>query len=209
VADEHDFDDLKLTGDESGETADEFAADLDFSSLDEVAAEPVAEAADVEPVEPMAETAENATVEAVDLEAREGGPVEQAREPDLDEEDEDKEPSKLPLVLEVLAVIGVPVGLILLALNGTLAYWTSGYAVAMAFIPYVLWKGRATSTVFTVFLGCVLAAELTAIYVLFVELSRYEFDMKARTGKQQRVAVVQPIERGLLAYRDGVTKLPA
>jgi hypothetical protein len=205
VADENDFDDLKLSGNDGDETADEAAADFDFAPFDETTADAVDVEAVAEDLDAVAETAESGAVEAVDLETLDGTAAE--HQPDLDEEEEEKEPSKLPVLLEVLAVVGVPVVLVGLYFYGKMEYWTAGYAMAMTFIPYVLWKGRLTSTVFTVFLGCVLAAELTAIYVLFVELSRYNFDMKGRAGKQQRVAVVQPIERDLVPHFGGTTKL--
>jgi hypothetical protein len=197
VAEDNDFEELDLTGNESGQSEEE-AADFDFAPLEETAAEPLAEPlAEAAEVEPGAELAQSDAAETVDLSSSEAGPT--AHDHDLDEEEEEeKEPSKLPVLLEIIAVIAVPVALVGLYFYGKIEYWTAGYAVGIAFVPYVLWKGRASSTVFTVFLGCVLVAEMTAIYVLFVELSLYKFDLKARTGKQQRVAVTQPVERELV-----------
>ena len=60
--------------------------------------------------------------------------------------------------------------------------------------------GRKTNTVFVVFLGCVLAAVLTAVYCLWMELARYKFDIKAQDAKQR-------VEHGL-AHRDGQYQLP-
>ena len=47
---------------------------------------------------------------------------------------------------------------------------------------------------YVVFLACVLAAVLTAVYCLWSELVRYKLDVKAQEAKQQG-AMAQPIDK--------------
>ena len=53
--------------------------------------------------------------------------------------------------------------------------------------------GRKTNTVFVVILGCVLAAVLTSVYCLWMELVRYKFDIKAQDAKQRVSMVSRPL----------------
>ncbi len=57
----------------------------------------------------------------------------------------------------------------------------------------MLWLGHKTNTVYVVILGCVLAAVLTAVYCLWTEMERYNFDIKAQEAKQ-RVTMTAPCE---------------
>jgi len=66
-----------------------------------------------------------------------------------------------------------------------LSIWTALYLIGLCAIPFVIWKARRTSTIFTVFLGCILTALLTANYCLWMELRRYHFDLKAQEAKQR------------------------
>ena len=109
---------------------------------------------------------------------------------------EEKEPSKLPLYLPVAAAVGLPVIALsapLPSLGEILCFSTAVYIIALGYIPLALWMGRKTNTVYVVFLGCVLAAVLTAVYCLWMELGRYKFDIKAQEAKQ-RVSMVWPGE---------------
>ena len=163
---------------------------------DELApAEPVAEAAEPEVVEIV--EAEPAAVTPPAEEVAELVPSAETKEEAQEEEEpEEKGPSKLPLYLPVAAAVGLPVialvGAFLFA-GGTIgAVSTAVYIIALGYIPLALWMGRTTNTVFVVILGCVLAAVLTSVYCLWMELGRYKFDIKAQDAKQ-RVGVVWPI----------------
>jgi hypothetical protein len=139
---------------------------------------PAADLEDLPTEEPAAELAE---ADLADLATEPSGPAHAEEE----EEEEEKEPSKLPIALELVAIFGLPVVIIALAMMQFVDAWVGLYVFLMACIPYALWKGRATNTVFTVFLGCILAAELTAIFCLFKEFQRYGYDVSGRAGKQK------------------------
>jgi len=99
--------------------------------------------------------------------------------------------------LVIGGVIGVPVVFLVIAWLGLLNYSTAVYITCLGFLPLVLWMGRKTNTVYTVFLGCIIAVLLTCVYLLWVVLGKYNFDVKAQEAKQ-RVGMVQPVDRGLL-----------
>ncbi len=185
------FDELRALGEEP-------AAEGEAAPTDETAAEPLAEEAAAAP--PAAETTppEGEPAEAAEAEK----PAEGIEK---EEEEEEEEPSKLPLYLEIAALIFVP--LILLAMASkdlglanwdVLSIWTALYLIGLGLISYALWKSRATSTLFTVFLGCVLAAMLTGVYCLWIELGRYQYDINAQEAKR-KVGMVLPAEPGLRA----------
>jgi len=142
-------------------------------------------------------------VEATDAEAVEAEEAEvKAEETEEGEEEEaEKKPGKLPLYWELAGVIGVPVVLLALFWFKIIFFSTTIFLIGVGFIPYGLWRGRRSNTVFTVFLGCTLAALLTAAYCLWMELGRYQFDLKAQEAKQ-RVGMSPPIERALFAHGD-------
>ena len=89
------------------------------------------------------------------------------------------------MALEVAAVIGVPVAIVALALLQFGDTWTWLYVLLMACVPYAMWKGRATNTVFTVFLGLGLAALLTAIFCCLKEFQNYGYDVNAKAARQK------------------------
>ena len=128
------------------------------------------------------------------------------------QEEVGKEPSPMPVYLEWAGAIGIPLVLLILGWFGALLFSTAFYLIAVGFVPYGLWKGRKTSTVFTVILGCALVAILTALYCLWLELGTYQFDLKAQDAKQ-RISMVWPTEAGSLAKNDprpiGVSREPA
>jgi hypothetical protein len=165
------------------------AGDLENLPAEEAAIEPAeADLADLATGPAEADLAtEPAEADLADLAAEEPAGAPHAEE----EEEEEKEPSKLPVALEVAAVIVVPVAIIALALMQIGDPWTWLYVFLLACVPYALWKGRATNTVFTVFLGCVLAAELTAIFCLLKEFQRYGYDVSGRAAKQ-KVSMTAP-----------------
>jgi hypothetical protein len=158
----------ELSGDE---------AELGEAELLEGGEAPVGDLADFSAEEVAAEPAE------ADLATEPAGPVHADEEEE--EEELEKEPSKLPLVLEVVAILGLPVAIIALALLQLVDAWSGLYLFLLGCVPYALWKGRATNTVFTVFLGLILAAELTAIFCLFKEFQRYGYDVSGRAAKHK------------------------
>ncbi len=99
----------------------------------------------------------------------------------------EKPPSKWPRYLEIAILILVLLAISISAWQQWIFISTAIYILAVAAIPYALWKTRKTATIYTVFLGCVLAAILTAVYCLWVELGRYDFDIKAQEAKQRTV----------------------
>lgn len=99
-----------------------------------------------------------------------------------------------PLFLAAGA-LGLAVVLLLMAWAGLWNYSTAVYVTGLIFIPLLLWMGRKTNTVYTVFLGCVIAVLMTCIYCLWAVLAQYHFDVKASEAKQ-RVGMAQPVDRG-------------
>ncbi len=151
-------------------------------------------AEEVRPLEEAeAETGEPAQG-AEESPAEEAGPAETAPE----QPEAEKPPSKLPLYAEAAALVAVPAALFALFWFAVVYISTAVYLLGVCFVPYVLWKGRRTNTVFTVFLGCTLLALITAVYCLWVELGRYGFDIKAQEAKQ-RVGVERPVDRATFA----------
>jgi hypothetical protein len=94
-------------------------------------------------------------------------------------------PAKLPFYVEIGCAIGLAVIVLALAWCGVWFFSTAIYLIGLGLIPYGLWLGRRTNTVYTIFLGCVAAALLTAIYCLWIEMGRYRFDVRARAAKQR------------------------
>ncbi len=113
-----------------------------------------------------------------------------------------KEPGNLLVYLEWGGAIGIPAIILAFAWLEVLYFSTALYAISVGFIPYGIWQGRKTNTVYTVILGCTLVAVLTAIYCLWLEVGRYRFDIKAQNAKQ-RVGMSQPIEAGFLVQTGG------
>jgi hypothetical protein len=102
-----------------------------------------------------------------------------------------KEPFKLPPYMEYAAAAGVAVILVVLAVLGLFSVPTAIYLIALAAIPYGLWKGRQMLDVYVLLLACALAAVLTAVYFMCLEIGRYRYDIKAREAKQ-RVVMSEP-----------------
>jgi hypothetical protein len=115
---------------------------------------------------------------------------------------EEPPPGKRPFYLEVTVAAGLAAVILVLGCVGVLYLPTAIYLIGLGLIPCGLWMGRQTNTVYTVFLGGVLAALLTAVFCLFLELRQYNFDVKAQ-GVKQRVSVAQPAGEGLAAAQDG------
>ncbi|MEN6451010.1 MAG: hypothetical protein ABFC96_11005 [Thermoguttaceae bacterium] len=198
-----------------------FGADDDLASLGDLTASPLDEETsplDEEPAEePLPDEAaplDDAPIEDEAAMAEMPAPEEPVAAAE-DDEEEEIEPSKLPLFLEVLALIVVPLGLLALASNdilgkgglGLLSIWTALYFIGLGLVGYALWKSRATSDLYTVFLGCVVAGLLTGVYILWMELAiNYKFDISAQQAK--KVSVLLPTELRLPAGRTLQGPLP-
>lgn len=105
-------------------------------------------------------------------------------------EEESKEESNLRFYVEWGAVAAVSVGVIIwsyfsVATSEGFLYWgvLNLYAIAMVLIPFAIWKTRKTSTPYNVMLAGALAAILTAIFCLWLELWAYDLDIKATEVK--------------------------
>jgi hypothetical protein len=108
-------------------------------------------------------------------------------EPEEAEAEPEEKPFEVPAYLEWAGVIGVPLVILAIAALCVMTFATAlaafslaVYVIALAFIPYGLWKGRETNNIYTVVLGCALAALLTMTYCLWRELGEYQFNIKAR-----------------------------
>ena len=97
---------------------------------------PAADLEDLPTEEPAAEPAESDLADLADLATEPSGPA-HAEE----EEEEEKEPSKLPIAIELVAIFGLPVVIIALAMMQFVDPWVGLYVFLMACIPYALWKG--------------------------------------------------------------------
>jgi len=117
-------------------------------------------------------------------------------------EEEPKHKSKWPLYAELagiaagcLAVIGGTYYAV--ASSEGLFFWAMLciYLLALLFIPYVLIKTRKTCTPYRVMLALSLAAILTAVFYLLLEIKTYKYDIKAE-GAKQRAAVIPTVQFG-------------
>ncbi len=158
---------------------------LDAANLEEsTAAAPAEQPA--ETPEPAAETGEGdeglltdlGQVEIPPAEPVAAAPAEEAKEEEHKEEKETKprEPSK---ARELALTIGIPILVLVIAWLCSMffatklsAFSTAIYLIALGFIPYGIWKGRQTNSVYTVILGCALAALLTGVFCLWMEIVR-------------------------------------
>jgi len=111
--------------------------------------------------------------------------------------DDDMAPEKTPPYLAIAGTIAIPIALLAIAFFGYLNFSTAIYIIGLAIVSLMFWMGRKTSTVYTVLLGCVLIALMTAVYCLWVVLMRYHGDVKAQEAKQ-RVTVTQPAVRNVM-----------
>ena len=105
--------------------------------------------------------------------------------------DEFETPDKRPVYLAAGISIGVVVIVVLLVHFNIVFLSTAVYLIGLACIPLTLWLGRKACTLYTVFLGCILAALLTSLYCLWSVLGRYNYDVKAQEAKE-KIAMIQP-----------------
>jgi hypothetical protein len=111
--------------------------------------------------------------------------------------DDELAPEAKPPYVAIAVCIGVLVVLFALAYFKLFGYSTAIYVIGLAIIPLMLLLGRKTATVYTVLLGCVLAALMTSVYCLWSVLERYHGDVKAQAAKQG-VSMTQPLDRNTM-----------
>jgi hypothetical protein len=189
-------------------------AGLEAMNVDEVAAATPAEEPVVgEGAETKSEVAGEGLLEGISegfaaqaaAEAAKEPPAEEAKE----EEGKEKKPRQREKYLELAAMIGVP--LVVLGIAGLCAMFfttafgafsTAVYLIALASIPFGIWKGRETSTVYTMILGGALAFILTGAFYLWLEIGRYNGDIRARSAKQHGAVaqVFEPAHTTLAAW---------
>ncbi len=176
---ESEFDDLELPGEEpsleSMPDLDEAMPDLDEALPD--LGETDAAIADLSSGEPL--DAEPAAEDNEQEVAAEEEPMEEKIGPRRAGVQQ-KLLDRLPANRELTIAVAVPVLLLLLWLVGLIYFSSVVYVIAVAAVPFAMWKYRDTSTIFTVLLGCALVAILTAVYCLWREWGTYGFDSKAR-----------------------------
>jgi hypothetical protein len=95
------------------------------------------------------------------------------------------------LYLTLSGLMGVPLILIALAHFKFLDYPIAIALCGVILMPWGLWLGRKTNTVYTAFLGLTVVALLAAVCFLWTELARYKGDIRANEAKQ-RTAVSAP-----------------
>ena len=188
-----DFDDLNLPEGQSeqgfedllGEPSafEELAESDDFSGIQKLSD------SSLNPVEPVDEI-----VDPIDDEV----PLAEVEEPPVETATLEAAPSRWPYFAELGAVIAIPLLLVVLAVVQIIYLPTAIWLIGLGLVPYGIWKGRDTSA-YTIFLGCVLVAILTAIYFLWIELVRYNYEIKVRSGRS-RVTMIE--SRPLLSIRN-------
>ena len=183
------FEDLNLPGEESA--ASEPSAEPPAEAASEVSFSREPEASEAAVESPEGETAEVEIAE----EAAEQYEADQRDGEEGEQPEEETPPNKLPVYLEYAGLACIPLILLVLGYSEVVFFSTALYLIGLGLIPYGIWKGRETNTVFTVILGCALAAVFTAIFCLWMEFGRYQFDVKAQEVKQ-RVSMVQPVQFG-------------
>ena len=162
---------------------------------EEQAVEPAAEPAAEQP--PKAEEVEEIeTAELGEL------PAEGAKEGPAEAETAGERPAKggkLPFPWEWGVGIAIPVVILALVLLQVLYFSTAIYLVSVGLVAFGVWRSRETNSAYTVLLACALVAILTAIYCLWAELGRYQFDLRAK----QHSSLSTPIRAGLLTETGG------
>lgn len=141
---------------------------------------------DLAPLEPDMELPDElATVEPVEME---DVPVEDEQALQEQEEASESEPDEQPLekptgLPPYLGLAGVVAGAVIVLALVFLHFiylGTAIYAICVGLVLYGIWKDREMNTVYTALLGCALIAVLTAVYCLWIELGRYQFDISAK-----------------------------
>jgi hypothetical protein len=162
--------------------------DLQLPDDELLAEEPVADT-----IQPAPE-AEAGAQELESVELAEGEPQEEAAAVEEVEEEAEKKPEKkLPEYAELAGAIGIGVVLLAIGVVGLIYISTAVFTIAVGAVFYTIWRNRATSSIYTVLLGCALAAVLLSLYFLWIEIGRYQFDIRARSARPG-VSLVLPLE---------------
>lgn len=194
-------DELEPLGEETEPSPlDEFdAEELIPAGLDDLLSSEMIgpEAAEEAALQPAAQSSEVAAEgQATETEKAEPSA---AHEEDVEEKAEEaKKPSKLMSYLDWPVAAGAAAILLILAACQMLNFSTAIYVISVGCVACAIWKFRRTSNVYTVILGLCVIAILTSLYCLWLEVGRYQFDVKAREAKQ-RVSVSWPTEARFLA----------
>jgi hypothetical protein len=152
----------------------------------------VLEGIDSVPTEPEATESGPIVVGLEDLPTDTESAEEPVAEGEAQEETEgEKKEFELPLYAELAIVGGVALLLLVLAMTPLMLFSTALYLIALELIPYGIWRTRTDVNVYSILLGCALAAVLTAMYCLWLELGRYEFRVKA-----PRLTMSQTVQSG-------------
>jgi hypothetical protein len=173
--------------------SDDLLAGLDAANSDEAAAGPTDDMPAESPIveEGLPEGLGDSVLEALGAEAGAQAAAEEPKEEAKEEEakpHEEKKHFKLPRFADLGAAAVISLILVALAAFHLLYFSTALYVIALGLIPFGIWKGGEAQNIYTVILGCALAAILTAAYCMWIELGRYDLDIKAR-GAKQRVAM--------------------
>ena len=141
---------------------------------------------DLAPLEPDMELPDELPVlEPVEIEdvpvEDEPAPPEQegASESEADEQPLEK-PAGLPSYMGLAGAVAGAVIVLALVFLQFIYFGMAIYAISVGLVLYGIWKERETNTVYTALLGCALIAVLTAVYCLWIELGRYQFDISAK-----------------------------
>jgi hypothetical protein len=182
--------------------------DMSFSSDDLTFAEPAAETflgeESAEPGNPLAAAepaeGEEAVVPVEETSVEAEAEAAEALAEDVEEDAQPKKPSKTGLILPWVVVALVCVAIYLTFTFSGIHYapWHACYAILMTLLIFAAWTTRKIWTTFevtalyTFALGAALAALMTGVYCLGLELCAYQWDLTATQGKKAQAA------RGLL-----------
>jgi hypothetical protein len=171
--------------------------DPGLSTDDLTFAEPGAEAAAEAGPPAEGEREEGAAFE-VDEQAAGGPATAEEEHPEAPEEEGEPKKKSLGMAFHaqwIAAILAcVAVGLGFQAAHVPNAICHSSYAIAMILLvaatslTYRIWGAFAITALYTVLLAGALAALMTSVYWLSLDLSMYGWDMKAKQGKQAQAA---------------------
>ena len=123
--------------------------------------------------------------------------MEHVEEPsaEAEETEPEKTPNKSQFYMICAGAAALPVLLLVLAVCNVINLSTAVYLVGLGLVPIAVALNRETTSIWNVFLACALAALLTAVYCLWIEIGRYHFDFGAKEAKQlMGTAMMIPIE---------------
>lgn len=101
------------------------------------------------------------------------------------------------LYIMVGIAVGVPAILIVLSFLNFLSLSTVAYLTGLVLVAIMALASHKTNTIYIIFLGGVIVALMTAVYLLWIKFEQYNGDVKAQEAKQ-RISVTQPFDRDIL-----------